>query len=97
MIRTFLIHTHQNSNCDKKFINNKPVIKVFKKIPSLQVVKLEETATKVIPRLPACLGPADPQFQGLLLKEQLQTELSGLELAKMAQEAQKATELFWFK
>ena len=86
MIRTFLIHTHQNSNCDKKFIKDKPVIKVFKKFPSLQVVKLEETATKVIPRLPACLGPADPQFQGLLLKEQLQTELSGLELAKMAQE-----------
>ena len=88
MIRTFLIHTHQNSNCDKKFIvNNKPVIKVFKKFPSLQVVKLEETATKVIKRLRATsLTPADDEFQGILLVEQMRTELSGLELAKMAQE-----------
>ena len=46
------------------------------------MVKLEETATRIIKRLPACLGPADDDFQGLLLVEQ--TEASGLELAEMA-------------
>ena len=48
------------------------------------MVTLEETATRIIKRLPACLGPADPQFQGLLVVEQMRTEASGLELAEMA-------------
>ena len=50
------------------------------------MVTLEETATRIIKRLPACLGPTDDEFQGILLVEQMRTELSGLELAKMAQE-----------
>ena len=50
------------------------------------MVKIEETATKVIERLPDCLTPADPDFQGWVAKEQLATERSGLELAKMARD-----------
>ena len=51
------------------------------------MVKLEETATKVIKRLRATsLTPADDKFQGILLVQQMRTEARGLELAEMARD-----------